>query len=222
MKYALVHNNQIKVGPRDYHKAFFEDYLREINNDQYLPMVYESSEVIHIADKLDILPVSEPVIPAHNTLTEQLAGPYYDITTTIIHPSYEIAPVPLDAVKNTLKAKLAENRYNLEVSGTKTTIQSKELTLDTGRGDDRNIWFQALFLLPEGSTQNFKFPKEQVWLELSKAEIQQIVTAIMTHVQMAFEWEATKIAEIDAATTKEELEAIDIAEKKTGANPIVG
>lgn len=140
-------------------------------------------------------------------MTEQLAGPYFDTSVYPITGYYDSADKPQEFVKAELKKQLADIRYEKETSGFKITLQGNEVTIDTQRGDDRNIWFQSYVLLPEGTTQTFKFPKEQVWLSLSKSEIAEIVQATVAHVQAAFDWEATKVSELESLTSKTEFES---------------
>lgn len=210
MKYALLNNNQIKVGPRDYNVAFFRAYLEENNiSTSNVPVTYTGNDPIVITDTISIVPVAEPTIPEYNQYTEQLAGPYWDTSVIPVTGYYEVSDVSIDSVKNSMKAQLATNRYNQEVSPLKTTIQGTEVSIPTARGYDRDIWFQMLALLPEGSSQVFKFDGG-IWLTLTKADIQSIVSAMVTHVQNSFDWESGKVVEIDAAADKAALEAIDI------------
>lgn len=209
MKYALLDNNQIKVGPRDWNKGFWDRYLDEVGVESNLPWTYNEQEVITVNDDIKIVPVSEPVIPSYNSRTEQLAGPYWDVTKTPITGYYDVVDQPLDSAKNSLKAQVAVNRYNKEVSGIKVTVQSTEVNIGTNRGQERDIWLQSHILMNDTDTIKYKFSTD-VWKDLTKTEVKNIVDAIKTHVQDAFAWESSKIAEIDAVTTKENLESVDI------------
>nr|QMP83623.1 MAG: hypothetical protein [Caudoviricetes sp.] len=210
MKYALLNNDQIKVGPREYNVTFFRAYLEDNNiSTNSVPVTYTGSDPIIITDSISIVPVSDPIIPEYNPYTEQLAGPYWDATAIPITGYYEVSDVAIDSAKNIMKSELASNRYNQEVSVLKTTVQGTDVSIPTNRGYDRDIWFQMLALLPEGSVQKFKFDGG-IWLDLTKTDIQTIVSEMVLHVQTAFDWEAGKVVDIDAATSKSELEAIDI------------
>jgi hypothetical protein len=204
--YALIQNNQIKVGPRDYNPGFFNQFFENNNINFEAPVSYDSQESIVIDNDTKIVFVNDLVNPVYDPLTEQLAGPFWDTSTTPVTGEYQVADRSLDAIKNDLKAKVSEIRYNKESSGITVEIQNTPVALDTTR-DSRHIWFQSLLLLPDNSTQNFKFNNQQ-WLELSKADIQTIVQAIVDHVQSAFDWEAAKVIEIDTADTKQKLKDI--------------
>lgn len=208
--YALIENNQVQVGPREYHRGFFKAFLDKKEISFELPYAYDGG-TIEITEEVKLVPVAFAITPQYNKFTEELSGPTYDLTQTPIVPTYGVVPRGLDAAKESLKAELANLRYEQEVAGVKVTIQGQEVTIETNRGDDRNIWFQSIVLLPEGATQRFKFPVEGIWLDLTKEEISTIVQSIMTHVQGAFDWESGFVSLINAATTKEELEAIDFS-----------
>lgn len=207
--YALIHNNQIKVGPRQYHYTFFSDYLKSQGIESDLPLTYNSSDTIVFSETAKLVFVEEPTIPSYNSLTEQLAGPYYNIDVEPIAGYYDVVDRAIDAAKNELKSKLAGNRYTYEIAGTKVTIQGQKVSVDTDR-EGRNIWMQSFMLLPEGSVQKFKFPSEQIWIDMTKSDIQIVVQAIMAHVQLAFDWESSKVIEIESASDKATIESIDI------------
>ena len=207
--YALLDKSQIKVGPRQYAVSFFKEYLDKNNVAFDLPFDF-SDESIVISDDIKIVRVQDPTTPSYNSVTEQLAGPYYDTSVEPITGYYEVADRDLTAAKNDLKAKAAEERYRKECSGVKVTIQGTEVLIDTNR-DARHIWFQSLMLLPAGVSQKFKFDRE-IWLNLTKDDISTVVTAIVAHVQDAFDWESAKIVEIDSAVDKVALEAVVIVE----------
>lgn len=209
MKYALLDNNQIKVGPRDWNRGFWDIYLNEVGIESDLPWVYNSEETIIINDNIKIVPVVDPTIPTYNSRTEQLAGPYWDVTKTPITGYYDIADIPLESAKNALKAIVAVNRYNQEVKGLNLTIQDVEVFVPTGRGQDRDIWLQSLVLLDDTDTIRYKFSSD-IWLDLTKIEVKTIVDSIKAHVQAAFAWEYNKSVEIDAAQDKAALEAIEV------------
>lgn len=199
MKYTLVDNNQIKVGPRDYHLAFFTEYLKQVGVDYSLPVSYEDNQPIVVNEQISIIPTEDPVTPYVLPITEQLAGPFWNITPSLITGQYEVADVDLYSAKSAMKSFIADLRYQKEVAGIKVTVQDNEVSINTNRGFDRDIWFQSLSLLPEGATQKFKFPKEDLWLDLTKSDLQTIVTAIVTHVQDCFDWENQQVAITNAA-----------------------
>jgi hypothetical protein len=207
--YALIHKNEIKVGPRDYHVAFFNKFFEDNSIAHQAPNYYDSRESIIFDDDSKIVWVNDAVMPSYNPITEQLSGPYWDVSSEPVSGYYEVVDRSLDSGKSDLKSMVASARYTQEVSGVKVMIQGTELLIDTSR-DSRDIWFQSLVLLPDNATQEFKFSSDQ-WLVLSKTDIQMIVNSIVSHVQSAFSWESAKIIEINSANDKLQLQNIDIS-----------
>jgi hypothetical protein len=207
MNYALLRNNQIVVGPRDYRVSFFNQYLTENGVQSELPSVYSGTDPITINGTYQIVPVMDAIIPQYSTLTEQLVGPLWDTSVIPITGAYTVTDRDLTAAKNDLKERLANFRYKKETAGTTVNIQGQSVFVSTDRGDDRNIWFQSSVLLPAGSTQMFKFPGD-VWINLTKSDIDMVVSAITTTVQAAFNWENVQAIDIDAAQDKSALETI--------------
>ena len=55
----------------------------------------------------------------------------------------------------------------------------------------------------DNDTVQWKFP--EAWLNLTKQELGLIVATGAGHVQGSFDWEVSKVAEIDNCTTHEQL-----------------
>jgi hypothetical protein len=206
MKYVLVQNNEtVILGPVFWNFRMFQSELRdEFDLEVSIPQSNEG--VYKINDEFSIIPVEES-FPSHNTKIEQLAGPFYTFTDTLATASYTVVPKSIESVKSELKTIVASNRYGKEVAGTKVTIQGKEVSVSTTRGD-RDIFLQALQLGADG--KNWKF--DEGFFVLSIVELQSIVGAIVGAVQGAFDWEASKISEIDSAESLEVLDAINLSE----------
>lgn len=202
--YALVYNDKIEVGPRTWSwppfKSFLDDNLLDTSA---LPRTLPDGPII--TDTWKILPVEEPSVPTIFFPYEQPAGPYWTIHEDHITGWYEASPIEIDRVKDHLKGQITANRYEVEVQGIKLTIQGHEVTIDTARGS-RDIFFQTYLALGENDIINWKFP--EIWITLSKNDLGYIVQSGKDHIQSAFDWEKQKHLEIDAATTREDLEAI--------------
>lgn len=211
MLYALVENNQIKVGPREYSKFSFVDYLSENNNSLSLfdntPTSYNSINPIILSENISIIPVEE-IVPIYNIITEELSGPFYSIEEALVTATYSVVDRPLDAIKNTLKSIIKENRYKVENTSINIVVSGAEVSVSTDRNDNRDLWSRVFNMMADNETRNFKF--NEVWLNLSKSDVGAIAIAIDTHIQAAFDWEAGVVQQIDTATTKADLEAINV------------
>lgn len=108
----------------------------------------------------------------------------------------------LDA-KNAKKADIATARYMEETGG-----------IDVGGGivkTDRESQSQlasALVSLTNGYVTHVDWKAEGGWIELGLTDVQGISAVVSQHVQTVFSKEKTKVLEIDAATTIEDVWAI--------------
>jgi hypothetical protein len=208
--YAVVYKDRVIVGPMDWNRGIFQGSLEKEKITATLPRVAPEELPYTVNEDAKIYNVEE-VRPEMNPMVEFYYGPLWEITETKVIANYEVVDSPIESARINFKQQAADERYKKEVSGTKLNIQNTEVTIDTSR-DGRNIFVQKYALMADGETVNWKFPES--WLTLTKTELGQIVAAGATHIQSAFDWEKTINDEIDAATTKEELLAIEIVEKQ--------
>ena len=207
--YVLVNNNQVINGPRAWNYRSFESTLEEdLEIIIKLPMSKTDEEIIVIDENTKIY-ASELVYQNFNNKIEHLHGPFWDFTSGKAIGTFQIVENSIVSIKNTLKALVAENRWRKEIAGTTATIQNMEVIVNTTR-DGRDIFFQKYMLMGENDTVQWKFSKS--WLTLTKLDIGIAVTAGATYIQSQFEWETTKISEIDACVTAQELDLIDLGD----------
>lgn len=205
--YVLINGDRVIAGPRSWARYFFESVLRNDLEIEYtLPNTKTDSDPIEIAPGVRILPAVLIEQPYNNKI-EYLHGPFWNFDNNIATGTYEIRQNELEAIKNALKRQIAINRYIKEIKGVKTTIQNTEVTVDTARGS-RDIFIQKLLLMPDGTTVRWKFPEG--WLTLTKPELQAAVAAGAMYVEQQFLWESGVSQQIDACTTAEELDVIDL------------
>lgn len=206
--YAVVYKNRVIVGPMDWNRAIFQGSLEKEKVQVMLPRVAPEELPYIINDDSRIMLVEE-VRPPVKPLVEYYYGPLWDVSGSKAIANYEVHDSPIEASRYNLKNLAAEERWKREVAGTKVNIQNTEITVDTSR-DGRNIFVQKLNLMAEEETVNWKFPEG--WLTLSKTELGQIVAAGAAYIQSCFDWEKNINDQLDAATTKEELLAVEIVE----------
>lgn len=207
--YALVQNNEIKVGPRDWKYYFFKQYLDDNKLDSSALPISEPASGKVITPTWKIIPVTQLDVPPTQQYFEQLAGPYWTLYSEYITGYYNVAPVPVESAKNTLKQVVTDNRYNAEVGGCPFTFaDGTTVNLYTTR-EDRNVYLQAYQILTEGQSIVFKF-EGPVFKTVTKDELGLIVAAGSAHIQAAFDWEAQKYSDIDACTTLDQLKLVDI------------
>lgn len=205
--YALIHNNQIEVGPREWTWSFFKEYLDENDLDSTALPRKSPTEPI-ITSEWKILPVIGPDDPGHTYPFETLAGPFWTIGETLVTGVWNVIDIPdLDVAKDYFKGIITNNRYAVEVGGFKTNIQGIEVSIDTSR-EGRQIFLDTYLAMGNTETINWKFP--EAWISVTKTDMENIVLSGKEHIQNCFTWEKNKWDEIDICTNRSELEAIDL------------
>lgn len=206
--YGLVHNNKIQVGPREWSYSFFKIYLEE-NNLDYSSLTFNDPETSITGLDFKILKVSELIIPSYNSLFEQLAGPYWTINENDITGYYDVVDSDINLIKSHMKEIVAANRYEVEISGVNFTFPDNTVVGVYTTRDDRNVYLDALLVMGEADTIDFKF-KNNVFKTTSRLILQGIAGMGSEHIKNAFGWESTKCNEIDLAQTIDSLKLIEL------------
>lgn len=206
--YALVHKERVLVGPMRWNRGLFEAALKKIGVEGHIPRLAPDADKLPIVYDADtkIMPARYETEPM-NPKIERTYGPYWTFDNNIAVGLFKVKDKEIDSVKSELKNEAAEYRYELEIAGTTATIQDTEVTVDTTR-EGRNIFIQKHSMMADDDTVAWKFPEG--WLTLTKTDLGAVITAGATHIQTQFDWEATKSAEIDAASDLATLDAIEI------------
>lgn len=211
--YVVTHDDQVLLGPINWNSRMFNAVIEEDTEIVVNLLPSDSNRVpLDLGNGIKIREAKE-TREAINPKIEMYNGPFWTFDETYGTASYVKVPKPLALIKSELKELLAAERYRKEQLGTKATIQNTEVTVDTARGG-RDIFVQQYLLLPVDATTNWKFPEG--WLTLSKSDLGACVAAGVGYVQAQFNWEADLVAQIEAATTAAELDALVIVEP-TGA-----
>lgn len=208
--YAVVYKNSVIAGPIDWNRAFFSFALDQVGvSNVALPRTpYESFP--HVIDSDTVIHKVTEVRDEFNPMVQYLRGPLFTITDTEVVARYEVMNTEIEFARNNFKEQAATERYKKEVAGTKVVIQNQELFVTTRR-IEREDFAKKASLLNDTGTVNWKF--SEGWLQVNKAELLQIATAIEAHVQSAFDWEKSISDQIDAAQSAQELLAIQIVEQ---------
>lgn len=206
--YALIQNNQIKVGPREWSYSMFASYL--INEGVPITdLPREAPKSAFEGQGYKILPVKITNQPSTEYPFEQLSGPFYNINNNDVEGYYNSVPTTLDFAKNALKEIVAGKRYEYEVGGKNYQLQDGTTVLLYTNREDRTTYLDAFMILPDNGSVTFKFAGN-VFKTLTKSQLGAIVQAVVGHVQSAFDWESQKNAQIDATTTMQQLRNISL------------
>lgn len=210
MQYLLVQNRQsIMLGPVFWQPRFIKSVLADADIE-YTPSPIAPESRISINETIEIFPISELTQPSYDPVYEQLAGPWWTYNDTAALGHYTVVERDLTAIKSTLLEQTAATRWSRETAGIKYTINGVEVSVATDR-ESRNIWTQKILSLGDDGAVQWKFP--QGWFTLTKTDLIAVLSAIDAYVQTQYDWEATIVVEINAATTAEELKSIIINEQ---------
>lgn len=204
--YVLIWNNFVIDGPRPWNMRSFKNTLRDDCGIEFdLPAYKTDNLPIIISDTIKILPAVLNRSVEHNPKIHHLDGPFWEFTNDLAIGSYIAKDNSIFGVKEHLKGIVTANRYTKEVSGFTHNIGNRQITIDTDRVV-RNMFFQKYLLMADGESVEWKFPEG--WITLSKSDLGSIVSSAATHIQNQFDWESSKLSEIESATTLSELDAI--------------
>lgn len=212
--YVITYNNQVILGPMRWNRFRFENTIQEeCEVAATLQDRNDAMEPVVVSEDVKILPVQGTPDPVYNSKIQRLHGPFWQFTDVVAISSYTVEDLNIDAVKNTLKAQAAAERWNKENAAATYSLQGTTVTVDTSR-DGRNIFVQKFLLMGANDTVTWKFPEG--WFDLTKQELGEIVNAGATWIQDQFNWEVAKVREIDNCETLEQLDAIVITEPAVG------
>jgi hypothetical protein len=204
--YALVNGQELLLGPIAFNYRMINSVLEEelevnfrVTSQDYLNVP------ITFTEDIKILPARNEV-PEHDPRFQSVSQTSHEITDNEVVFYYGISDKPLEQIKGEYKAAVAPERWKKENTTVTVTINDNEITVSTSR--DNRLALVSKLLSGDGP-YNFKF-NDGVWEEISKTDLQTILTEIDTVVQVAFDWELAKLAEIDACEDGEEVYAVVI------------
>jgi hypothetical protein len=204
--YALVNGQELLLGPIAFNYRMINSVLEEelevnfrVTSQDYLNVPITFTEDIKILPARNEVPECDPRF-------QSVSQTSHEITDTEVVFYYGVSDKPLEQIKGEYKAVVAPERWKKENTTVTVTINDNEITVSTSR--DNRLALVSKLLSGDGP-YNFKF-NDGVWEEISKTDLQTILTEIDTVVQAAFDWELAKLAEIDACEDGEAVYAVVI------------
>jgi hypothetical protein len=208
--FVIVHNNSVILGPMRWNRYRFQNTItEECEVTATLPDRNDGMSPIIVSNDVKILPIQGTENPQFNPKIEFLNGPFWEFTDSAAIMSYRVEEMNIDSVKSMLKQQSADVRWKKEMSGVEVTINGTTHKFATDR-ETRNILQSHISAGLE--TVNWKFNAD-TWVQLSQTHLQQVLSATLAHVQLAFDWEMQKNTEIDSCATLNELDAVVISEE---------
>ena len=213
-KYVLVHNNQVVHGPVHWHSFVMNEQLVALGLPASLP------EDIIVFRK-GIAPIDQPLVINDSTkfykvglLNEQPPGNIFydnghidwDFSSGKAIGTYNSIPKDLTEAKETVKDVLNNIRSEKEQFPITMNVQNTSINVPIDPMFRLNL-MNRLYSLGDSSTCKVQF-LGNVWLVVTKAELEQIHSTIEAHVQSGYDWQYDKMLLVDQAQTIAELEQI--------------
>jgi hypothetical protein len=204
--YALVHKNQVVLTQELWNTRMFNMTLDEDYGIKRRVLLAEENDVPIIIDEDTKLCTYYEIKPDYNERIEWLDGPLYEVVGDGVVGTYLVKNLDLSIAKDNLKKLLPAARYAKEVKRVEVTIQDQTFTIPADR-DSRLLLASKIVGM---NTETINYKVGNLWLDLSKNELNSILRQIDESVQHAFDWEYSKTLEIDACETLEDIDKIKI------------
>jgi len=204
--YAIVYHHdydEVLLGPIDWKPRYIASIIQQDLDLTDMPNISVADEgrvPYEITNKVWAYRVDQS-FPEANHKLQKFEGPFWVFENQVALQTHTVVDKSVDEVKGELRPQAAARRYQLENEGVDVLIQDKVVRVSTAR-QDRSIYTTAV-------PGPWKFSNGE-WLTLSQEDLNTIISAVQTKVAGAFEWEQTKLTEINACTTLAELDAIGI------------
>lgn len=210
--YSLIHNSQLILGPIQWNYRLINAELEDLEiNYKVSPRDYENVPIAaDVGTKTYILP-AVLLIPEYDSRFQGVGNFEWTIVEENDIPvrvefNYSIGDKTLDQIKGEYKSQLAPIRRQKENTQITLTVNNTEILVSTSR-EQRLALVSKLVSSP--GPHLFKFDNE-VWVEITTTDLQNIITQIDNKVQEAFDWEYQKLQEIDACTTGQEVYQVSL------------
>lgn len=205
MQVSLIHNDSLILGPVNYNYRMINTELEELEVSDRVGNQTPNEIPVHFSDGLTHLLPIEVEIPDHdpnyynvgNLSWEIIKDNDVPVAVKFVYPIHEKS---LEEVKAIQKSKLKPIRQRKENTLITLTINDTEVQIVTTR-EERLLLVSKLVAFSDSC--NYKF--SNTWLEIDAENIQYVINRIDDVVQQAYDWELSKMQEIDACSTPEQV-----------------
>ena len=222
--FVIVENEYVILGPMEWRPTFFQNTLLDDLGIEFgVPHSNIVRRPIQVTDTVRILPFDGYTHPTINRKIQEYAGPYWNFTEDSATGYFTAVDKAVSTVKGELKNAVASRRWEKETSGLKFTVQGIDVWLYTDRekrtaysngvAGQWKVQLAGKFMIPrmpDFVETEVDGPVGESWLTLTSEDLTAMTAAIQSHVQDAFNWEATKVTEIDSKETLIDLDAVEI------------
>lgn len=213
MEIALIHNNQLILGPMGFNVRMINSELEDFEVEERVTTQSYTELPIHCSDGLTHILLLEKVVPENNSKYDNIGNFTWEIirennTPIKVVLTYPIIKKTLEEVKYLKKLEVSPVRREKENTIITLSINNTNIEVSTSR-EERLLLASKLAASP--GPHNFKF--KNTWLEITTEQLQYIVSEIDSVIQEAFDWELQKIQEIDACETIDDVYDVVIREE---------
>jgi len=206
--YVIIHKNMVVLGIVSWNANYFINVLKlRYNVITDLPKNEpDLSSFPYIIDDDTVIKRAEEDRPGQiNPMIEYYYGPSWEFVEDKVIAHYEVKPLSLDDAKSNYREKASKLRYEDEISGTKIVIGDIEYAIETTR-ESRTKYIEK-YTMMDDQPINWKFVEG--WQVLTKQDMFNIIRAIDSHVQSAFNNELSLVNTVNQSQTVEELLSIE-------------
>ena len=213
MQIALIHNNSLELGPMGFNVKYINADLEDLEVEERISPQSYTDLPIHFSDGLTHLLPIEKVVPENNPKYHNIGNFTWEIIKENEVPvkvllTYPIIDKTLEEVKELRKQEVSPYRREKESTTISVNLNGTSVEVSTSR-EERLLLASKLSAAP--GPHNFKF--SNTWLEITTEQLQTIVSEIDVKVQEAFDWELSKLQEIDACETIDSVYDVVIREQ---------
>jgi hypothetical protein len=213
MEIALIHNNSLELGPMGFNVKYINADLEDLEVEERISPQSYTDLPIHFSDNLTHLLPIEKVVLENDPKYHNVGNFTWEIIKENDVPvkvilTYPITDKTLEEVKTLRKQEVSPYRREKENTTISVNLNGTSVEVSTSR-EERLLLASKLSAAP--GPHNFKF--SNTWLEITTEQLQTIVTEIDVKVQEAFDWELSKLQEIDACETIDDVYAVVIRRK---------
>jgi hypothetical protein len=214
--YALIHDSQLLLGPIQYNYRLINSDLEDLEIEKRVsPRDYQNVPITLDANTSTYLLPAVQNVPEYDSRFQGVGNFEWEIIKENGIPvrvefNYVIGDKTLEQIKEEYKSLVKPIRQQKENKILTLTINNTEIEVSTDR-EERAQFVTKLVSCSnvENATHDYKF-RNGAWSVIGCTEIQYILEQIDHEVQEAFDWEHTKLQEIDACTTGEEVYQVSL------------
>jgi hypothetical protein len=217
MEIALINNNSLILGPMAFNVRMINGELEDLEIEERVsPQSYKNLPIHFKGDETHLLPIEKDV-PTHDPKYHNTGNFTWEIVEVNGVPmkvllTYPIVNKTLEEVKILRKQEVAPYRREKENTIITLTINGTNIEVSTSR--EERLLLSSKLAAASGP-YNYKF--KNTWLEVTTEQLQTIVSEIDVKVQEAFDWELSKLQEIDACETIDAVYDVVIREQSVSA-----